>query len=126
MDNTTGYCDWENIDDGKVCCRLCKTIRPNARVRQCDKGGIAEPIAIPQCYYLGKPKLAILVDCQTCQGKVRVETKSYVCNHNSYSRCLPDYYPPDIEIWQEQPESSLYQLCQDCEFSTTKPASNTN
>lgn len=69
-----------------------------------------------RCVHLGDQVGEILVECESCQGRVRIKQPAHHCAaFGDRGRCLPAYIPLDLKVWTERkPESDIYHLCHGC------------
>lgn len=103
-------CEFEPVARGIRCRRCGRVVRQHIDPSTCH----AECPA--SCDHLGDRVGEILIECQSCSGRVRVKFAAHACaEFGDRGRCLPAYVPPDLAAWRERkPESELYHLCAGC------------
>ena len=112
-------CEFEPAGSRGIQCRRCGRLVP----LQIDPSTChAECPA--SCAHLGDRVGEILVECQSCQGRVRLKFASHACAaFGENGRCLPAYVPTDLAAWAERkPESEIYHLCRRCPSFTPAAA----
>lgn len=76
------------------------------------------------CSHIGPRAGEILVECESCEGRVRIKHPAHHCAaFGERGRCLPTYRPADLAAWAaRKPESEIYHLCAGCpKFSPVPP-----